>query len=138
VLDTNVVLSALLWRGTPYQLLGALRQSYQTSQLYSSLPLLEELADVLSRAQFARRLAVIGTTAQQLLADYASVVEIVEPESIAPVSSDPDDDMVLATAHAAHAEVIVSGDTDLLDLKEYRGIRIITAADAVRVVTESS
>ncbi len=54
VLDTNVVLSALLWRGTPYRLLDALRQSAPTVQLYSSMPLLEELADVLGRAPVVR------------------------------------------------------------------------------------
>ena len=46
VLDTNVVMSALLWRGKPYQLLEAIRQR-SNLQLYSSGALLEELADVL-------------------------------------------------------------------------------------------
>jgi uncharacterized protein len=48
VLDTNVVMSALLWRGKPYQLLEAIRQR-SNLQLYSSGALLEELADVLTR-----------------------------------------------------------------------------------------
>ena len=47
VLDTNVVLSALLWRGTPYRLLEAFRQRSDV-QLVSSATLLEELADVLT------------------------------------------------------------------------------------------
>jgi len=45
VLDTNVVMSALLWRGTPYRLLAAIRQR-PSAQLFSSTALLEELADV--------------------------------------------------------------------------------------------
>jgi uncharacterized protein len=44
VLDTNVVLSALLWRGAPYRLLDAIGQRSST-QLYSSTALLEELTD---------------------------------------------------------------------------------------------
>ena len=48
VLDTNVVLSALLWRGTPYQLLAAIR-SRDDIHLFSSMALIEELLDVLTR-----------------------------------------------------------------------------------------
>lgn len=59
VLDTNVVMSALLWRGTPPQLLEAIRQR-PSAQLCSSAALLEELADVLTRPSVTRRLAVIS------------------------------------------------------------------------------
>ena len=59
VLDTNVVLSALLWRGTPRHLLGAIGQR-PSIQLYSSTALLEELADVLTRPSATKRLALIG------------------------------------------------------------------------------
>lgn len=57
VLDTNVVLSALLWRGTPYRLLEAIRQQPRR-QIYSSTTLLEELADVLTRPSATWRLAL--------------------------------------------------------------------------------
>ncbi len=59
VLDTNVALSALLWRGTPHRLLEAIRQRSDV-QLVSSGPLLEELADVLTRPAAARRLEPTG------------------------------------------------------------------------------
>ncbi len=133
-LDTNVVLSALLWRGTPYRLLDAARQSAPTVQMYSSLPLLEELADVLGRPFCLQRMVLIGITAQPLLTDYASVVELVEPAAITPTARDPDDDIVLATALAAGAHIIVSGDRDLLDLTEYEGMSIVTAAQAVTMI----
>jgi putative PIN family toxin of toxin-antitoxin system len=55
VLDTNMVLSALLWRGTPHHLLAAIGQR-SSIQLYSSAALLEELADVLTRPSAAKRL----------------------------------------------------------------------------------
>lgn len=43
-----------------------------------------------------------------------------------PACRDPDDDWVLATAVAGEAEVIVTGDADLLDLRTYRGIAILS------------
>ncbi|MEF8701097.1 MAG: putative toxin-antitoxin system toxin component, PIN family [Candidatus Accumulibacter sp. UW20] len=75
VLDTNVVLSALLWRGTPNHLLSAIGQR-QDVQVYSSTALLEELADVLTRSSASKRLALIGKTAPEVLADYVEIIGV--------------------------------------------------------------
>jgi len=80
ILDTNVVLSALLWRGTPHHLLAAIGQR-QGVQLCSSTALLEELADVLTRPSASKRLALIGKTAREVLADYVEIIELVENEA---------------------------------------------------------
>jgi putative PIN family toxin of toxin-antitoxin system len=115
VLDTNVVISALLWRGKPYRLLETIRRQ-EGSQLYSSSVLLEELSDVVSRPAMTKRLAAIGKSAPQVLTDYLEAIELVEPVDVPRVARDPDDDHVLACALAAGAELIVSGDPDLLVL----------------------
>jgi uncharacterized protein len=116
VLDTNVVTSALLWRGIPYQLLQSIRQA-PSIQLYCSAELLEELADVLSRPSMTGRLTAIGQSADAVLLDYVSAVQVVEAQPLPqPVCRDPDDDAVLALGVAAQAELIVSGDKDLLVL----------------------
>lgn len=132
VLDTNVVLSALLWRGTPYRLLAAIRE-HPAIQLCSSQALLDELAEVLTRSSFARRLAAIDRTAHGVLVDYVGAVEIVEPEYVPRVVlADADDDQVIAAAVTAGTDWIVSGDTDLLSLGNHQGISIITVAEAIR------
>jgi len=51
------------------------------------------------------------------------------------ILADPDDDAVLACAVAARAEIIVSGDSHLLDLKDYEGILIVTAAHLLARIT---
>lgn len=134
ILDTNVVMSALLWRGPPYQLLETIRQHTQL-QLYSSPVLLEELADVLTRPAATKRLTAIGRAASAVLADYPEAIEVAEPVELPRVVRDPDDDHVLACALAARADLIVTGDSDLLTLLNYRDIPIVTPADALRRLT---
>lgn len=103
VLDTNVVISALLWRGTPYRLFECLGMRPDTS-VVTSTPLIEELARVLTRASMSRRLASIATDAAKILQRYMTVVRLVTPAEIELVCRDPGDDVVLATALAASAD----------------------------------
>ena len=61
---------------------------------------------------------------------YAALATVIEAAAIEPVIlADPDDDAVLACALVAQSEVITSGDSHLLDLKEHQEIRILTAAE---------
>ncbi len=130
VLDTNIVISGLIWGGIPRQLLDLGRDG-QVSLFTSSL-LLDELADVLRRDKFAALLASQQITPAFLMQRYGLLAKLVKPEPIErTVPHDADDDAVLATALAAQADVIATGDTDLLPLHPWRGIRILNAADAL-------
>lgn len=131
VLDTNVALSALLWRGVPYRLLQVIRR-HEHAQIFTSAVLLAELGEVLNRPTSAKRLAFIGRAAHEVLADYIDAVELVTPLSTPRViAADPDDDQVIAAAVAAEADLLVSGDRHLLALGSHRGICIVTPAEAV-------
>jgi uncharacterized protein len=134
VLDTNIVVSGLLWRGPEQQLLYAARQG-QIS-LYTTQSLLEELLDVLIRPRFAVRLTLANLTAHALVEGYAVLATIVEAALISPtIQRDPDDDAVLACALAAQAELVVSGDHHLLNQKSYHGIPIVRATDCLHILT---
>lgn len=131
VADTNTVLSGLLWGGPPRRLIDLARARSLT--LCTSLILVAELAEVIARDKFAHRVQLAGLSAADLVQDYRRLAHIVEPQPLpAPASRDPDDDHVLACALAARANLIVTRDLDLLDLRSYQDIPILAAADALR------
>jgi len=99
--------------------------------MLSSPALLAELAEVIERPKFKPILARAGTSPQALLADLRQFVEQIDPPPLpAPVSRDPDDDAVLALAVAAQADLIITGDADLLVLGAHADIPILTLAQA--------
>jgi putative PIN family toxin of toxin-antitoxin system len=133
VLDTNVVVSALIWGGTPFKLLQAATDGYLT--LYTSPALLAELREVLTRDHLARRLTQQQTAVEDAIRLYAEMsIPITPLATPRAVPNDIDDDQVIACALAAGATLIVSGDNDLLVLHPWRGIHILNAAEAVRFV----
>lgn len=130
VLDTNVLVSAFLWEGIPGRLIELAGE--QAVVLYTSRALLEELDAVLQRKKFARRVQATGLSAAQLVRHYQRLAHRVTARQLTQrISRDVDDDQVLACALAAKADLIVSGDRDLLDLKAFRGMPIVTAAEIV-------
>ncbi len=130
VLDTNVLLSGLLWRGTPHRLIEAVRAG--TITLITSPVLLAELGEVIRRPKFHAILARSRTDPEQMLGELRRLAEIIEPPSLpAQVSRDPDDDAVLALGVASRADLIISGDAGLLTLGAHAGIPIIDPAAAI-------
>ena len=118
VLDTNVLVAALVARGLCHELV---QRTVRAHAVVSSLPLIEELERVL-RERFS-----LTPAAQVFLRELRRSVRQVEVNVLpVPVCRDPDDDIVLATAVAAQADAIVTGDEDLLVLREYEGVAILS------------
>ncbi|MES2991077.1 MAG: putative toxin-antitoxin system toxin component, PIN family [Pseudomonadota bacterium] len=134
LLDTNVVVAALLWNGPPRRLLE--RAVDPDVEFFSSRVLIDELAHTLNYAKFAPRVNGFGTTVDQLVAHYAALVSLVTPTALPRVViNDPDDDHVIAAAMAARAALIVTGDRrHLLPMGSHEGIRIVTAGQALASV----
>ena len=119
-----------LWQGTPGRLIELARE--HELELFTSPVLVEELAEVLHRKKLARAVRATGLSAAQMLRHYRRLAYLVDARALArQVSRDADDDAVLACALAAQAELIVTGDEDLLSLERFHGIDIVTARQAV-------
>ncbi len=130
VIDTNVLLSGLLWHGPPHALLVRARDG--AVDLVLSPALIEELAEVLARPKFADILARTSRTPERILAELRRFVDVVAALPLPrPICRDPDDDEVLACALAARADLIVSGDDDLRVLGMFENIPIVGAAEAL-------
>jgi putative PIN family toxin of toxin-antitoxin system len=128
VIDTNIWVSGLLWRGMPWKLLR-LAEAGET-ELCIAPSMLVELAEVLSYERLQPRLEQLGLTPSELITYAMSLASVFEtPEGIPIVVADPDDDVFLHCAVVAEAVYVVSGDHHLLDLDEYAGIPILTVRD---------
>lgn len=121
VLDTNVIVAALVAKGLCHEVVV---RTLGVGTVVTSQPLLDELEHTL-RSTFTP-----GPAAAVFLEQLRRRVRVVPPRPLpARVSCDADDDVVLATAVAANATVIVTGDDDLLGLGRYEGIDILTPRD---------
>jgi putative PIN family toxin of toxin-antitoxin system len=123
VLDTNVVVSALLFRGELSRLHALWRKKAFT--IAATKEIIEEYVRVLAYPKFKLTEREIEALVHEELLPYIEPVTV--SEDIKGVSNDPDDDKFLACAAAAKADFIVSGDAHLLNLKTYKGCPIVTA-----------
>ena len=136
VIDTNVVLSALLWGGVPGKLIDHVRDGSIT--FVSSPALLAELAKVMARPKFDAIFRKSQTSRTQALAYIQQLAETIDPPSLARrICRDPDDDAVLALAIAAKVDLIISGDDDLLTLASFEGVQILSPAQALKTIGHS-
>ena len=125
VIDTNVLISGLLsTTSTPAQ---AVEKAVTKAQLLATIETLRELIQKLHSPKLDRY--VRRERRDALLERVASLVEIIDVLQAIRASRDPKDDKVLEAAVNGRADVIVTGDKDLLELNPFRGIAILTPAD---------
>ncbi len=123
VLDTNILISAVFWRGAPYNIvLNALKNKYS---LCLSQEILTELEEKLSlKFKFPKDKIEEHIW---ILREYGQIIDPAIKIDI--IKEDPDDNRILECAVSCNADYIVSGDRHLLKLKEFKGIKIVTAKD---------
>ena len=128
VVDTNVLASGLIQRqGATGQVLRHLRDGRFT--LIYSVPLLLEPVEVLSRPHIQQKYHLRSDDITVLLNLIRLRGELVSPKREINICRDPQDNFILEAAIEGNADAVVSGDKDLLDLKEFVSISILRVVE---------
>lgn len=130
VIDSNVVISGFIFGGPPAQILKHIVEG--SVQCFTSLHILDEIRNVLQRPKF-------GLSPEQSLSfveELHALCQVVNPtKKVNAIKADPDDNIILECASAANASIIVSGDSHLLGLREWRGINILSPSEFLKVMS---
>jgi putative PIN family toxin of toxin-antitoxin system len=131
VIDLNVIISAIISPlGNPHRIWSAWLSAERFTLIISEGMILE-LSGKLATPRIARRYGISAEDIHfttTLLRTVGSLVAVPE-ETVEPVTGDPEDDLVLATAHLGGAAYLVTGDRRLLDIAQHRSVAILSPRD---------
>ena len=129
VLDTNIFVSSIFWKkGNPHKVVELALD--KKIHVFTSLEILQELEKVLRR-DFEEPEEMIQRQISLIL-EYSTVINPSVKINI--VADDPEDNKIIECAISCDADYIVTGDKHLLDLDEYRRIKIVTARKFTEII----
>ncbi len=128
VLDTNVVVSAILFKGKLYRM----RELWKKGRIVPVLSraTFQELLQVLEYPKFSLKEVEIKMVLEQEVLPFFSVVE--ETVTVSGTCKDPEDDKFLSCALSAHAKFLITGDKDLSMIGKYRSVKILSPSDLLK------
>ena len=128
VVDTNVVVSALLFGGAPGKLIG-LWQSGAVKPV-ASKEIVDEYIRVLTYPKFKLSEEEINYLLYQEILPFFEIIDVQQGPQI--IEKDPQDDKFISCALKARAGYLISGDKHLLALKSYQKIKILSPAEFIK------
>jgi putative PIN family toxin of toxin-antitoxin system len=129
VLDTNILISAIVFGGKPREVLDAAIKGQ--FQLVLADKIIGEMKGVLEGKKFQYPAEITDLVIRELKA----LAEIVKPKrSITVIEKDPEDNRVLECAQEAQGDFIVSGDGDLLRIENFKGTKIMTPGEFLEIL----
>ena len=130
VLDTNIFVSSFFWGGNPRKIMERVINGEDV--LFICKEILQEIASVMARPKFSVNDEYIALFIHSIedVANRVVLIGVVQN-----ICRDRNDDKILECALLANADYIITGDADLLTLKEYRNIRIITPSEYITNLT---
>ena len=133
VLDTNIFISAFYWGGNSQKVID--RVITGLDELYVSNKILEEISKVMSRPKFK--------TGQETIDKYIETIEknskkVFTEDRIKGICRDKDDDDKLECGMICNADYLITGDDDLLVLRNYETIKIITPKDYLVIISSAN
>ena len=122
VIDTNVIISAILFGGIPGELISLWKSGH--IQPLTSKDIIDEYIKVLTYQKFKLSEKEINYILYNEILPYFEVATLKPGQAI--IQEDPSDDKFIHCANAGRASVIISGDQHLINLKSYGKIKILT------------
>ena len=129
VIDANLFISAFFWNGNPKKVID--RSSDKLDDLFMSMDILDEIADVINRPKFKAD----RKETENYISGIRKIANFINSSEQVNLSRDKTDNKYIECAVAANADYIISGDIHLLELKEYGGIKILKAKEYLDIVT---
>lgn len=127
VFDTNVLVSATIVNGKQFELFRLAKLG--EIKLVLSFQIIEEFKEVISRERFGFSEKQVEDAMKEIL-DIAEIVYPVSKFDI--IKEDSDDNIILECAVDGEADYIISGDSHLLGLKSFKGIKIVNADEFLK------
>ncbi|GHV72688.1 hypothetical protein AGMMS49928_30040 [Spirochaetia bacterium] len=126
VIDINIFVSSFFWKGNPRKVIARVIEG--VDELYITKEILEQISDVMNRPKF--------NADKESIEYYIKSIEEIANELIIDIkirdgSRDIDDNIILECGITGNVDYIITGDDDLLVLKEFNGIRIVTPKESL-------
>ena len=132
VLDTNTIISGLLWKENEFKLLELIEQG--RAELFISEEIFKELSRVLNYPKLEKYIVKSGLTVEELLEKISSLSNFVFVKNKVNLCRDPNDDKIIECALSAKVNYIITGDKDLLVLKQVGMVKIIRTFEVLKFI----
>ncbi len=127
ILDTNILISAVGFGGKPREILNLVLK--KRIIVITSPTLLAELEDVVHK-----KFPALASDFNRLNKQIKKNFKLVRPKETLKITQDDDDNRILEAAVEGNCDYIITGDKELLDLGNYKRIKIITPDQFVRTI----
>ena len=133
VLDTNVWLSGIFWDGEASKIIEKSKKN--NMQILISEDILSEIVNVLNKeSKFQKYILNLRLSIEDLLRTILSVSDLIETKSkLDVIKADPKDNIILEAALDGKVEYIISYDNHLLNMIEFRSIKIISPGEFLKI-----
>ena len=134
VLDTNVWLSGIFWEGEASKIIE--KTEKKNIQILISENILSEIVNVLNKeSKFQKYILNLKLSVEEILRTILSISDLIETKTkLDLIKADPKDNIILEVALDGKAEYIISYDNHLLNMIEFRGIKIISPGEFLKII----
>jgi len=133
VLDTNIFISAFYWGGNSQKIIDRINEG--VDELYISEQIINEISEVMSRPKFKTENAIINGYIKTI---EKSSEKILIEGKIKGICRDKDDDDKLECAIICNADFIITGDDDLLVIRNYENINVVTPKAYIDIINKTN